>query len=93
MERSQDEHTPTVAQNKGGGREESWQEERRRKSEREPRAGREEVSSYGKHKRPMAHCSNQSDSAINPAAAVAQAAQPPAHAPIRASHLLRRAPD
>lgn len=74
-----------------GGREgESWQEGRTRKRER--RAGRDEVSSYGKHKRTMPHCSNQPDTAINPAAG-AETAQPTAHTPIRAGHLLRRAPD
>ncbi|GAA6065173.1 uncharacterized [Tachysurus ichikawai] len=76
----------------GGRKGESWQEGRTRKGEREPRAGRDEVSSYGKHKRSMPHCSNQPDTAINPAAE-AKAAQPPAHTPIRAGHLLSRAPD
>lgn len=76
----------------GGEQKQSWQEGRTRKREGEPRAGSEEVSSYGKHKRPMPHCSNQSDTAINPAA-VAEAAQPPAHTPITAGHLLSRAPD
>lgn len=77
---------------KGGRKGESWQEGETRKREREPRAGRDQVSSYGKHKRPMPHRSNQPDTAINPAVG-AETAQPPAHTPIRAGHLLRRAPD
>lgn len=47
--------------------------------------------SYGKHKRPMPHCSNQSSPAINPAAE--SHGQAPLSGLSESSHLFRGAPD